>query len=38
MCVMLGYMVVTLFEAEGRIETNPAGVVGNDAMLDEAHS
>ena len=35
---MLGYMVVTLFEAEGRIETNPAGVVGNDAMLDEAHS
>lgn len=31
-------MVVTLFEAEGRIETNPAGVVGNDAMLDEAHS
>lgn len=29
---------MTLFEAEGRIEINPAGVVGNDVMLDEAHS
>ena len=28
---------MTQFEAEGRIETNLAGVVGNDAMLDEAH-
>lgn len=28
MCIMLAYMVVT----------HPAGVVGNDAMLDEAHS
>ena len=29
---------MTLLEAEGRIETNPAEVVGNDAMPDEAHS
>ena len=29
---------MTLFEVEGRIETNPAGVVGNDAMLDKEHS
>lgn len=29
---------MTLFKAEGRIETNLAGVVGNDAILYEAHS
>ena len=29
---------MTQFEAEGRIKTNPAGVIGNDAMLNEVHS
>lgn len=38
MCIMLGYMVVTQFEVGGGIETNPAGIIENNAMLDEAHS